>query len=51
MEKIGLIAGNRKFPLLFSQAARRTATQWTFEQHYRQLMQVLTEAARRKQAA
>ncbi len=35
----------------FSQSARRTATQWTFEQHYRQLMQVLTEAARRKQAA
>ena len=35
----------------FSQAARRTATQWTFEQHYRQLMEVFTEAARRKQAA
>ena len=35
----------------FTQAARRTAGQWTFEQHYRQLMSVLTEAARRKQAA
>jgi UDP-glucose:(heptosyl)LPS alpha-1,3-glucosyltransferase len=35
----------------FAQAARRTAAQWTFEQHYRQLMAVLTEAASRKQAA
>ena len=35
----------------FAQAARRTALQWTFEQHYRQLMSVLTEAAARKQAA
>ena len=35
----------------FSHAARRTATLWTFEQHYRQLMHVFTEAARRKQAA
>lgn len=35
----------------FAQAARRTATQWTFEQHYRQLMAVLVEAAQRKQAA
>jgi UDP-glucose:(heptosyl)LPS alpha-1,3-glucosyltransferase len=35
----------------FAQAARRTATQWTFEQHYRQLMTVLVEAATRKQAA
>jgi UDP-glucose:(heptosyl)LPS alpha-1,3-glucosyltransferase len=34
-----------------AQAARRTATQWTFEQHYRQLMTVLVEAAQRKQAA
>jgi UDP-glucose:(heptosyl)LPS alpha-1,3-glucosyltransferase len=34
-----------------AQAARRTATQWTFEQHYRQLMTVLVEAAKRKQAA
>jgi UDP-glucose:(heptosyl)LPS alpha-1,3-glucosyltransferase len=34
-----------------SQAARRTATQWTFEQHYRQLMTVFTQAALRKQAA
>jgi UDP-glucose:(heptosyl)LPS alpha-1,3-glucosyltransferase len=35
----------------FAQAARRTALQWTFEQHYRQLMNVLVEAAERKQAA
>jgi UDP-glucose:(heptosyl)LPS alpha-1,3-glucosyltransferase len=35
----------------FAQAARRTATQWTFEQHYRQLMSVLVDAAQRKQAA
>ncbi|MBM3993570.1 MAG: glycosyltransferase family 4 protein [Planctomycetes bacterium] len=35
----------------FAQAARKTATQWTFEQHYRQLMTVLVEAAQRKQAA
>jgi UDP-glucose:(heptosyl)LPS alpha-1,3-glucosyltransferase len=35
----------------FAQAARRTALQWTFEQHYRDLMSVLTDAARRKQAA
>ncbi|MSQ94965.1 MAG: glycosyltransferase family 1 protein [Gemmataceae bacterium] len=35
----------------FTQATRRTALQWTFEQHYRQLMGVLTEAAARKQAA
>jgi UDP-glucose:(heptosyl)LPS alpha-1,3-glucosyltransferase len=34
-----------------AQSARRTATQWTFEQHYRQLMTVLVEAAQRKQAA
>jgi UDP-glucose:(heptosyl)LPS alpha-1,3-glucosyltransferase len=34
-----------------AQAARRTALQWTFEQHYRQLMAVLVEAAERKQAA
>jgi UDP-glucose:(heptosyl)LPS alpha-1,3-glucosyltransferase len=35
----------------FAQAARRTAAQWTFEQHYRQLLGVLSEAAARKQAA
>lgn len=34
-----------------AQAARRTAAQWTFDLHYRQLMQVLTQAAQRKQAA
>jgi UDP-glucose:(heptosyl)LPS alpha-1,3-glucosyltransferase len=33
------------------QAARRTAAQWTYEQHYRQLLDVFAEAARRKQAA
>ncbi|MBI2804729.1 MAG: glycosyltransferase family 4 protein [Planctomycetes bacterium] len=35
----------------FALAARRTAMQWTFEQHYRQLLGVLSEAAQRKQAA
>ncbi|HYV34479.1 MAG TPA: glycosyltransferase family 4 protein [Gemmataceae bacterium] len=34
-----------------SQAARKTAQQWTFEQHYRQLLRVFTEAAARKRAA
>ncbi len=34
-----------------AQAARRTAATWTFEQHYRQLVQVFTEAAARKRAA
>ncbi len=34
-----------------AQAARRTATQWTFDLHYRQLLQVFTEAAARKRAA
>ena len=33
------------------QAARRTAAQWTFEQHYRQMLGVFTEAAARKNAA
>lgn len=32
-------------------AARRTAATWTFEHHYRQLLAVFTEAARRKRAA
>jgi UDP-glucose:(heptosyl)LPS alpha-1,3-glucosyltransferase len=34
-----------------AQAARRTAAQWTFEHHYRQLLQVFTEALARKRAA
>jgi UDP-glucose:(heptosyl)LPS alpha-1,3-glucosyltransferase len=34
-----------------SQAARRAAQQWTFEQHYQQLLQVFQEAAVRKRAA
>ncbi len=33
------------------QAARKTAAQWTFEQHYRQMLGVFTEAAARKRAA
>jgi len=34
-----------------SQAARRTAAQWTFEHHYRALLEVFGEARRRKKAA
>lgn len=34
-----------------AQAARRTAATWTFEQHYRQLLQVFTAALARKRAA
>lgn len=34
-----------------AQAARRTSLQWTFEHHYRQLLQVFSEAAARKRAA
>ena len=34
-----------------AQAARRTAGQWTFEHHYRQMLAVFAEAAARKQAA
>ena len=34
-----------------AQAARRTAAQWTFEEHYRQLLGVFSEAAVRKRAA
>jgi UDP-glucose:(heptosyl)LPS alpha-1,3-glucosyltransferase len=34
-----------------SQAARKTASQWTFEQHYRQLMEVFSQAAARKRVA
>jgi UDP-glucose:(heptosyl)LPS alpha-1,3-glucosyltransferase len=33
------------------QAARRTAAQWTFEHHYRQLLGIFMEAAARKRAA
>jgi len=33
------------------QAARRSAAQWTFEQHYRQILAVLAEAAARRHAA
>ncbi len=35
----------------FSQAARRTASQWTFDHHYRQLLDVFSEARKRKSAA
>jgi UDP-glucose:(heptosyl)LPS alpha-1,3-glucosyltransferase len=34
-----------------AQAARKTASQWTFENHYRQILAVFAEAAARKQAA
>jgi len=34
-----------------AQAARRAAAAWTFEEHYRQLLQVFAEAAERKRAA
>jgi hypothetical protein len=34
-----------------AQAARKTAAQWTFEHHYRQLLRVFGEAAARKRAA
>jgi UDP-glucose:(heptosyl)LPS alpha-1,3-glucosyltransferase len=34
-----------------AQAARRTAAQWTFEHHYRQVLEVFEEVAARKQAA
>jgi UDP-glucose:(heptosyl)LPS alpha-1,3-glucosyltransferase len=34
-----------------AQAARRAAQQWTFEQHYQQLLRVFAEAAVRKRAA
>lgn len=34
-----------------SQAARQTASQWTFDHHYRRMLQVFTEAAARKRAA
>jgi UDP-glucose:(heptosyl)LPS alpha-1,3-glucosyltransferase len=34
-----------------AEAARRSAAEWTWEHHYRQLVQILAEAAARKQAA
>jgi UDP-glucose:(heptosyl)LPS alpha-1,3-glucosyltransferase len=34
-----------------AQAARRVGTQWTFEQHYLQMLAVFAEAVRRKEAA
>jgi UDP-glucose:(heptosyl)LPS alpha-1,3-glucosyltransferase len=34
-----------------AQAARRTASMWTFEHHYRQLLRTFEEVAERKQAA
>lgn len=34
-----------------AQAARKTAAQWTFEHHYRQMLAVFAEAAARKRAA
>jgi UDP-glucose:(heptosyl)LPS alpha-1,3-glucosyltransferase len=34
-----------------AQAARRTASGWTFEHHYRQMLAVFSEAAARKKAA
>ncbi|MGE3808011.1 MAG: glycosyltransferase family 4 protein [Gemmataceae bacterium] len=34
-----------------AQAARRTAAQWTFDHHYRNILQVFTEAAARRRAA
>src|SRR5207247_5246575 len=39
-----LLDGERRHAC--AQAARRTAAQWTFEHHYRELLNVLTEAAR-----
>ena len=33
-----------------AQAARRTAAQWTFEHHYRQLLAILEDIAERKQS-
>lgn len=34
-----------------AQAARRAAAQWTFEKHYRQMLEVFSEAAARRAAA
>jgi hypothetical protein len=33
------------------QAVRKAASQWTFEHHYRQMLDVFAEAAARKRAA
>jgi UDP-glucose:(heptosyl)LPS alpha-1,3-glucosyltransferase len=35
----------------FAQAARKTAAQWTFEHHYRELLKVFVRAAERRRAA
>jgi UDP-glucose:(heptosyl)LPS alpha-1,3-glucosyltransferase len=43
-----LIPGHR---LACAQAARRKAAQWTFEQHYRELLAVFADAARRRKVA
>lgn len=40
---------SRRIPC--AQSARRAGARWTFEHHYRQMVQVFTEAAARKQAA
>lgn len=37
--------------LACTQAARQTASRWTFDLHYQNILQVFTEAAARKQAA
>jgi UDP-glucose:(heptosyl)LPS alpha-1,3-glucosyltransferase len=34
-----------------AQAARQTASEWTFDRHYRQLLQLFAEAGRRRQVA
>ena len=36
---------------LSSQAARLSASRWTFERHYHKMMQVFRDVAARKQAA
>ena len=33
------------------QAGRQAASRWTFDQHYRQMLDVFSEAARRRHAA
>jgi UDP-glucose:(heptosyl)LPS alpha-1,3-glucosyltransferase len=42
---------NRRIRLACAQAARKRASEWTFEHHYRNLLQVFTEAAGRRAAA
>jgi UDP-glucose:(heptosyl)LPS alpha-1,3-glucosyltransferase len=44
-----LLDGTRRYAC--SLAARRAAFQWTFEHHYRQLLNVFLEAVKRKKAA